>query len=339
MIKNKNNLIKLICFLIFIIITSIESQTYIVTRLYCDTPQEESFYPNTGTNNKSYTQGFQRIYWQCAIVMFSSSKKFNPNAKHLLFTNKINIPQEYNIMLKKLGVNIINIEMKYQTPKDFYYRFRNTFYMFDVINYLAENCTVKDEIIILDSDCVWLDSYTEILKDIKKYKLLNYNLKYSTTYKISDLTRQDYKTIYQEMLKTEIYIYPSHFGAEIIACDYQTIKNISKEIDPIWKNILYRFKNNEKKFVTEEHVLSYIFFKLNLTQGYAEKYLKRIWTIPKINNIYGNELNYIIWHLPAEKNRGFVNVFNSLVKDNSKFWNLNKSEFQSFCKSQFLLNN
>ncbi|MDR3647103.1 MAG: hypothetical protein P4L22_06190 [Candidatus Babeliales bacterium] len=325
------NLICLLNLLLFSYITLNHCEVYIVTRLYCDSKEEESLYPNNNSYNKSSSDEFQKIYWQCACVMFASSKKFNPNAKHILFTNKDTIPLQFDLLLKAIGVEIINIPMTYQTPKDFYAHFRNSFYMLDVINYLSLNCNQNDKIIILDSDCIWTKSANLILKDIEKYKLLNYDLGYSPHYSIGTLTRIDYQTIYQDILNQKIDTFPKHFGAEIIACDYETLNNISREINPVWKNMLYRFKTNKKKFVTEEHVLSFIYFKLNLTQGYAKKYIKRIWTSHLFNNVSGNEANFTIWHLPTEKNTGFVNLFNSLINPASEFMKLKTKEFAQFC--------
>lgn len=103
-----------------------ENNFYVCTRVYC------------GADSLSY----QRVYWQCATVMFASSKKCNPEAKHILFTNKSikQIPVDISNQLKRLSVEIITIPMIYRTPKGYYQEFQqNTFYIFDMIKYLSNN--------------------------------------------------------------------------------------------------------------------------------------------------------------------------------------------------------
>lgn len=303
---------------------------YICTRLYCDSSKEASLFPNSGSKHKSSDSEFQNIYWKCICVMFASSNKVNKGCEHLLFTNKKNIPKEFRNILEHLRVKVVILEMRYKTPAGFYDRFKNTFYILDAIKYLSKNLQLNDKVIFIDSDCIWMKSINPIIEDINKFGLINYECFYPVNYNINSLTRTEYKEIYGELLNKKITETPTHFGAEILASDIHTLKRVASEFDIIWQDMLNRFQNSKKKFVTEEHLLSYIYYKLNLANGVGGKYIKRMWTT-RYNNLDGTEHNLTVWHLPAEKNKSFNILFNELNISSSQFNTLCGLDFSNYC--------
>jgi hypothetical protein len=59
---------------------------YISTWIYLDSPEESSEYPQVG--KQSHLADFQKVYWKCVAVFFALSTQFNPQRRHLLFSNK-----------------------------------------------------------------------------------------------------------------------------------------------------------------------------------------------------------------------------------------------------------
>lgn len=327
--------IKLIIF-IFLILSyfKLNSDSYICTWVYCDSKEEESIFPNTGTNLRSSDATFQKMYWECASVMMTSSLRFNKDTKHIIFTNKTIIPETFNSFLKRHSIQIITIPMKYQTPKNYYNYFRNTFYLLDLIKYMSKITKENDKIIFLDSDCVWIKPATQIFKEIEKNGFVNFYKSYQSNYNINGLTRDDCKEIYSDLLNTPIEKAPKHFSGGIHAFTGIYLKKAADEIDYIWENMMQRFKKNKKKFTTEEHVLSFLYYKLNPSCcGIANQYLKIIWTSYENYTVSGDEKNYTIWHLPTAKNKGFTRLFNYLNIKRSYPFELSNERFIQYCSS------
>ena len=63
---------------------------YICTWFCADEKGEESHFPQTGKSSSS--KQHQDIYWRCILVFFVTSKRFNKNEKHILFTNVKALP-------------------------------------------------------------------------------------------------------------------------------------------------------------------------------------------------------------------------------------------------------
>ncbi len=331
--KNINNLSIWIFVILFLSVTNnFAKNTYICTSVYCDLPGEESFYPNVWL--KSSSAKFQEIYWQCAMVMFASSIRYNPQAIHILFTNKKSIPGPFNNFLKKFNVRVVYQKMSYKTPKKYYHSYRNTFYFLDIINYLSSMRFKDDDtIVLLDSDCFWVGSINQSLyKDVENYGLLNYHKMYSLEHKINGLTRLEAKQIYEDLLTTHLNTAPDHYGGGVIIAAVKDLRKMASEFKDVWYEMMQRFKRSKTRFHTEEHIFSYIYHKLGYLNGKANNYLTIIQTDGNDKRSYQNASLFLIWHLPLEKRKGFVKLFQEITNPKSNFWHLPLGEqFIKYC--------
>lgn len=303
--------------------------TYIAVGFCRDLKGEESNYPQVG--GVSSSMKFQAVYWQCVVVHFASSVRNNPNANHILFTNLKNIPDlgKFNTeeFIVALGVKIVNLPFTYQPPISYFDSWRSTFYKLDMLKYFGNISQPDDKCIILDSDCIWIDSVDKISSSIEQHGFLTYEIDYHTanptaTDTISGLGKLEVQKIYDEM-GCRLDEVPKHFGAEIIAGSGQNMKKVSTEIDSIWETSLKRAANGQIKFNTEEYMLSYAYNKLGYSAGTANTYIKRIWT-EKAEHNNANEQDFAlsIWHVPAEKVHGIKRLFRQVYNIKSSFWHL-----------------
>lgn len=299
---------------------------YIATGIYCDLKGEESKYFQVGGISSS--EQFQSIYWRCVVVNFASSVRNNPNANHILFTNLNYIPNIGKFKTEEfflnLGIKIVSLPFTYQPPPGYFGAWRNTFYMFDIIKYFCNNCdSMNDNFIILDSDCVWIDSADGIVKLLEEYGLISYEINYSYTHVVNGLSRVNMRSIYEEMGYQTIDEAPKYFGAEICAAKGRDIIKLSSEIDFIWEISLKRFADHQPRFNTEEHMLSFAYNKLGYTAGTANFYIKRIWTtLFNYKNACDEDFELNIWHVPSEKKYGIKRLFTQVCNSESKFWKL-----------------
>lgn len=72
-----------------------------------------------------------------------------------------------------------------------------------------------------------------------------------------------------------------------------------------------------------------IYHKIGVNNIVANNYIKRMWTTFKFNTVNKEDLNLVIWHLPAEKKTGFKYMFNKISK---KKINLNEEDFVNLAK-------
>lgn len=95
------------------------------------------------------------MYWKTIYTLFATSKITNPNIKYMLFTNLGYLPVfkdiDFNIELKKLGVQVRNVEYTRKVPNK---KWGSVNYVFDVIENIFKNYSYNDRFLLLDTDCI-----------------------------------------------------------------------------------------------------------------------------------------------------------------------------------------
>ena len=195
--------------------------------------------------------------------------------------------------------------------------------MFDIITYWSKTSTLDDSFILLDSDCIWVKSVDEIASAIEKYGVLTYEINFAPEHKIIGLSRQEMRTIYEELDKKILDELPKYFGGEWFAASGREIRRVAAEIDSTWEWSLKRFADTRPKFNESSYNLSYIYHKLGYPAGTANPYIRRIWTsLLKKNNASPEDFKLHIWHMLAEKKYGIKRLFKEVCNPESLFWKL-----------------
>lgn len=310
----------------------LKPETYICSSVYCDEKGDESIFPNANSVLKSSSVAFQKIYWECATVMFATSMRLNPDATHILFTNKKKAPEPYKTVLKDLGVTLVQLPFAHKPPHGWHHKYKNSVYTLDIVQYLANKLSNDDITLVLDADVVWIKPAQKLLESVKQHGVLHYNLDYKPESMINGITLAQAQELYELLLGKTLESAPQHTGGELVAATGSMLKKISQEIEPAWKFMLKRFENNQTVFTTEEHFLSYIYHKLVLPE-HANNFIRRIGTDKKVlRNVVGDEGRYTLWHLPAEKKRGFNTLFKLAQEKDSIFWTTPLGyDFASLC--------
>lgn len=313
---------------------------YISTWLYIEDKKDKSYYPQVGgtTANKN----IQDIYWKCIFSFFHSSLKFNKNTRHLFFTNKdiedIKKIQIDNIHLYDFfyenNIDIVKIELSNKTPEDWFGAWRNQFYLFDILNYIKLNFSEEDSFLILDSDCVFTKNIDDLFEETVKYGNLCLKLDYEDDYNINGISQNQMTEIYNEIFKRNDNNL-RYYGGELFAANYKSIYNITNEFNNLWELNFKRYNNKQLKLNEEAHFLSCLYKKLNIENQYANKFIKRMWTSFRYNNIDVEDENLAIWHLPAEKRTGFVYLFDVLSHDYKKYLDEDNDNYKIILKKVF----
>ena len=296
---------------------------YICTWLCADKKGEEGNFPQTGLPSSS--QKHQNIYWRCVLVFFASSKRFNKKEKHILFTNVEALPKidgrEISSILKDLEVEVIHTGFKYKTPKDYFGSFQNQFYEFSILEYISQNNQdLNDQYLISDSDCIFIKPAEKLFAAAEPQGFISFEDPVKPEYVINGLSRNDLKTIYHELLGTEIREIPSYHLGEFLLCSVKNIKKIYSDFEGLWPKLLERNAQGLKKFNEEAHTLSYLYFKNGFRASADASFMRRIWTNPVFyREVRQSDTNLVLWHLPSEKIFGIHQLYQLFFNQNPNY--------------------
>ncbi|HUJ16772.1 MAG TPA: hypothetical protein VL197_02170 [Nitrospirota bacterium] len=295
----------------------------IVTWMY-SSPEGESIC-HSQVGSASGTQRVQNIYWRCVFLLFESSARLNPGARHILFINKRPPNEidgvEINRLVQQYKIEFIEFTTITKSPSDYYGEWNTQFMVLDVLDRLKEVVRDDDKIFILDSDIIFNKSIDDdLLRALDKHKALLYSIDYDDKHNINGLTRLELIEVAKHMdvgFPAKEFTYS---GGEFICCLGSELSRIADAGRRNYLVSLERHKKKQKKFNEEAHLLSYVYHLLGYQTHTANRFIKRIWTDRSIySTIDGSESELVFWHLPVEKKRGFVNVFRSYRKIDGEY--------------------
>jgi hypothetical protein len=319
----------------------------IITSMCVDIePDEKVFYPQLKDVN---AQDRRWLYWQCVYVFFATSKRFNPQSRHILYTNDQTQVAKDGIDLmakiKDLGVEVkFHPFQHFNPPKGYSNTFKNAFYKMDVIKELGKE---TGNFILLDSDCVWIKPVSTLnqMMDWDKEILLYDTFtssdpsKRPTNLTKDNLLKADVGKVFKQIDENYPIAEPHVFGGEVIGGNAQNLKIVGEELAKSFNHILTkyhseaelpRFPNGKNIFSGMEYWTSMIYNQMPLPYRDARQYIRRIWTAFKVSSVKKTDFDLTIWHMPAEKKQGFPNLFQQSINPKSKFWTLSLDKFPAY---------
>ncbi len=252
-------------------------------------------------------------YFKCLIVSFTSIRKFNPKTQLVLATNKMP-REEYLDVLTRLQIEVRIIEFVHDPIAFGVKRFRGCFYIFDVILNSTEST------LYLDPDVLCIADLQEI-EVICNNKIGIFPISIKSNYRMNGLTPTEARGLWEEFIhfakaKNEITNF-NLLGGEILYIP----ENFNLPLKQIIATFLMwnttRAQEGRQFFPTEEHIFT------NMLAGFKtvklNPIISRIWTTKTFVKHQGNRgdiRNLKLWHLPSEKNRGFVEVYDDIMHKN-----------------------
>ena len=296
---------------------------HICTWLCADEKGEESHFPQTGQSSSS--QSHQNIYWRCVLTFFITSKRFNKKESHVLFTNVKHLPSVDGIpvsrVLNDLQVEVIHTDFKYKTPKGYFGKFQNQFYEFSILEYISEhNKHNEDLYLVMDSDCIFIKPAERLFTQAAPNGFLSFTDPVAPDYVINGLSRNDLKSVYQDLLEKKIYDIPEYHLGEFLLCSVSNIRKIFSDFLKLWPTLLVRNAAGHIKFNEEAHTLSYLYYINNFQPSKDINLMRRIWTNPLFyRDVRPSDTNLVVWHLPAEKTFGLHKLYTYLLFDSNNY--------------------
>lgn len=296
---------------------------YIATWFYKESKEEASFYPQAGQSGDS--ELVHSIYMQIQVPFFTTFAHYNPDAKLLFFTNVEKLPGYLDKLFASLKVEVIRIPYRCIPPKGWYNAWRNQFYLYDIWQYMGKRLQDHDNLLICDADCLCTTSLSPLLDEVATHGSALYELTTLPDERVNGITLRQmtelYEACYGQKPSTPIYYY----GGEFIALRGDIVKEVNKAYQPLWNYNLQLFKDQRDKLNEEALFFSVLAERLHIRNNIANRYIKRMWTCPKFNNIEAGDEKLTIWHLPYEKKRGLYYLYKLLqkkpfIEDEQTFW-------------------
>ncbi|MEJ7769099.1 MAG: hypothetical protein WKF89_14875 [Chitinophagaceae bacterium] len=292
---------------------------HICTWICADKVGEEGIFPQSNTRLKSSSKGHQNIYWRCLVVFYITSRRFNKNEKHVLFTNVRQLPEVDGVrmsdILKKLDVEVVCTDFKYKTPKGYFGTFQNQFYEFSILEYISQhNKCLDDQYLIVDSDCLFLKPASEMFNEAAKTGFMSFEDECTVDLVINGLSRRNMKTLYESLLSRTLNEIPGYHLGEFLLASVRNINKIFSDFQVLLPKMLERNSKGLPKFNEEAHTLSFLYFKNDLKASQNKTLMKRIWTNPLFyRNVSNADIHLVLWHLPAEKTFGIARLYEDFV--------------------------
>ena len=316
--------------------------TTIATWLYAEPEGEESVYPQVVGQGAPSSARFQAIYWRCVAVFFASSARHALEARRVLFTNVAAVPRvdghDLGGLLRRLGVEVVPLPYTFLPPDDYFGAWRNQFYVFDAIRWLADEVVEDGGGLLLDSDCVFVRSAGVLSEAAQEHGALTYDFGLPPQGR-NGLTPEATATLWADLDREldapggsarEAACGPTYHGGEIVAATGAMLRHIDALAGPLWAELMRRHATGRPKFNEEAQALTYLYERLGVARGTANPFLRRIWTtLVGYSDVQPSDLDLVVWHLPAEKRYGLRRLFADVMDESSPFWRLDGDAWRS----------
>lgn len=264
----------------------------------------------------------QLVYWRCIFCLFESSARMNSQARHVLLINQPPPGQIDGVptkrLLEKYRIELMELPSITRPPKDYHSAWNTQFITLDAIDLLVELARPDEAVLLLDGDCWFNGSLGEDFESaIDRHGALLYTIDYPPDYPINGLTRAQLLALAREYdpdTPMEEFLY---HGGEFICGLGSELRRIASKARIAYQQSLDRHRAGRAKFNEEAHLLSFVYQHLGFAPYTGNRFIKRLWTNRLHSfNVEPGDLSLPIWHLPAEKNNGFVKVFRRLHSEN-----------------------
>lgn len=299
-----------------------------------------AFFHATGRSPNAWTLSERSkldMYYRCMVVCYASIRRLYQGAQMALFSNR-ELPEPFNGQLKSLGVNTVLCTSRYVDDTAFKNGFPGCLFTLDVFEYLAQQPNDFSHLILLDSDCIVRGRLDGLLDKLggEEEGIYAYEPGYPTNMVANGQSRASL-TLALSYFSGQMIVPPIPlYGGEFYALSTKSLPQLATRIAAFWEWMkaegILTFGDN----LTEEHVMSVVLTQSRNNVHGASALVKRIWTAAVFSTVDGSESGIPVWHLPSEKKKGFVKLYQHWL-DNKGFAELTDEDFRLLVDSHIPL--
>lgn len=255
-------------------------------------------------------------YLRAITVCVASLRRWNPEPR-ITFASNRPAPPSIAKMAALFDVDLVVVDFAHRPPPGYSRNFQGSFFILDNLPMALDQDTI-----FLDPDVLCVGQINSIPRELRG-SIGVLGMDYPPHHDINGLTRTQAGQL-SELLGDHPGLAP-HIGGEFLFVPTALASSLILRAEDAWAFSLSQFENGLPRFTTEEHLLSYAVAALPVTD--ASQHIRRIWTASRYRNVDGHEHGLALWHLPAEKGRGFDRLVEPALDSASWFWSGDRSVF------------
>jgi hypothetical protein len=286
---------------------------------YAPLPPEQ----NPNINDRDHAEGVSvlDVYLRAAFVALAAFGRWNPGWRLVLLTNA-EPPAPYREMLQSIGAEVVLHPFAHQPPVGFAPTFAGSLYLLDALSAFPGS----DYVLLIDPDVLTVGEVSCLLAGDDRVATLPITV-YGPDDEVNRLSRREAGALHGKL--GEPRECPTHFGGEFYGIPASLAEAVRERASYAWNNSLQWFADGEKFFTTEEHLMGYVLADIPTRD--SRDLVARIWTAHRRRTVTGSEGSLALWHLPSEKQRAFVTLFEAAQNRDGWFWNTSREEFVDRC--------
>lgn len=270
------------------------------------------------TPNSRATSNEEKLddYYQAMFVTFASLARFNPDLP-LTLTSNAPLPVRYQEMYSSVGVQTQIIPFTRQPPSHIPQTFVASLYYLDVLPKLGGEHNV-----VLDPDILCVNGFN-FTDGFPRNHLGGIPINYAPTQDVNGLSRAQASLLHSHLgLPPRM---PDYYGGEVYVLPSALLPEITDYAEAAWQYTLDAGPGYGSCFYTEEHIMNFVLAHFPVVD--LQGSIRRIWTTHRHRTVTGTENKLALWHLPAEKGRGFRDMFSFASRPESWFWRADRQVF------------
>ena len=260
-------------------------------------------------------------YFQAMACLFASVRRWNSDIRLELITDA-DPPAFFITATAKLQLRIVKRAFKYRPPQGYADRFNASMFLLDALD-VYKDANNDASIALVDPDVLCIKSLGPMF-DAAFTATGAYPIDFSLSDNINGLSRNEAALLHSK-LDNRLYDAGPHYGGELLVVRSSSLGPLVERCRSAFLFSVQRSQRGETRFTTEEHIVSYGL--RNQSVADMSPFVRRIWTCRTSRSIRGDEFSLSLWHVPAEKGRGFRRLFSYVQDQNSWFWNSDQEEF------------
>jgi len=287
----------------------------VATWMYSLPSGDTTFHPQIG--RRSDTEKARNFYWRCVFCLFASVKAMMPATRNILLLNEpppAEIDgQDTTALCERFAIEQVELTTITRPPPDYHKAWNTQFIVLDALDSLCALAKPDTAVLLLDSDCIVTKPLPpDTLNALSQQGALTYRINYEPDEVINGLTNRQFGELcrtYDPPFTGEV----TYCGGEIIFLSSAVLPEFARRARRAYEQSLARHRKNLPKFCEEAYLLTYVYHSMGIPLGTANHLIRRIWTDRStFCNVAGDEDKLSIWHLPAEKKKGFLQAFQQL---------------------------
>lgn len=255
-------------------------------------------------------EGAAAVYLNAIEVAFASVRRFNPGLGLRLFISG-DLPNCWVQRYQALGCSVEPLAFTYRTSGP--QKFKASLYMLDAVS------AIRGPTLFIDPDVICVGNLGQLIASVRGGSAV-LDLKTDRTKVVNGLSLEQADRIHQALGSCAR---ARHFGGEFVYIEPAQVADVVQRVNRAWA---YCMTHPRPAFLTEEHYLSFALSESDPID--ASPFVSRIWTAHRHRRVEGIGKSTVLWHLPAEKERGFVTLSRGCCDRDSWFWRADDDMFK-----------